>query len=148
MRNKKGPGGGHVNINRSEGFPNGIFHPCALWARGLARWESCRHAVAVAAAVGVSWKFRFKISFLNSVVKSQAPDRPIRSVSSSEYRRIPRGPKLMTFFGQKSIFLSKIGKIDQIQSNSIKIPHFYPLWGAYLYKFGQFVLSLYQCSLR
>ena len=44
-------GDGH----RSEGFPNGIFHPCALWARGLARWESCRHAV-VAAAVGVTWK--------------------------------------------------------------------------------------------
>ena len=24
---------------RSEGFANGIFHPCALWARGLARLE-------------------------------------------------------------------------------------------------------------
>ena len=47
-------------IYRSEGFPNGIFHPCALWARGLARLESCRRvAVAVAAAaVGVIWKFR------------------------------------------------------------------------------------------
>ena len=44
------------NEYRSEGFPNGIFHPCALWARGLARWESCRHGVVVAAAVGVTWK--------------------------------------------------------------------------------------------
>ena len=34
-------------VYRSEGFPNGIFHPCALWARGLARWESSgRVAVA------------------------------------------------------------------------------------------------------
>ena len=40
---------------RSEGFPNGIFHPCALWARALARWENCRRA---AVAVGVIWKFR------------------------------------------------------------------------------------------
>ena len=38
---------------RSEGFPNGIFHPCVLWARGLTRWENCRRAV-----VGVIWKFR------------------------------------------------------------------------------------------
>ena len=38
-----------------EGFPNGIFHSCALWARALARWESCWRAVAV--AVGVSWQF-------------------------------------------------------------------------------------------
>ena len=41
------------------------------------------------------------LSFLNYAAKSQAPDRPIRSVSSSEYRRIPRGPKLTTFLGQK-----------------------------------------------
>ena len=40
---------------RSEGFPNGIFHPCALWARGLARWESCRRVAAVV-VVGVTWK--------------------------------------------------------------------------------------------
>ena len=39
----------------SEGFPNGIFHSCALWARGLARWESCRRVV-VAAVVGVTLK--------------------------------------------------------------------------------------------
>ena len=41
-------------FSRSEGFPNGIFHPCALWARALARWENCRRAVAV--AVGVIWE--------------------------------------------------------------------------------------------
>ena len=46
------------------------------------------------------------MSFLNSAAKSQAPDRPIGSVSSSEYRRIPRGPKLTTFLDQKLIFLS------------------------------------------
>ena len=48
-----GPGGDSPGkkINRSEGFPNGIFHPCALWARALARWDSCRRA-----AVGVIWK--------------------------------------------------------------------------------------------
>ena len=39
----------------SEGFPNGIFHPCALWARGVARLNDCRHVVA---AVGVIWRFR------------------------------------------------------------------------------------------
>ena len=41
---------------RSEGFPNGIFHPCALLARALARWDSCRRVVVV--AVGIIWKFR------------------------------------------------------------------------------------------
>jgi hypothetical protein len=47
-----------LNTNdRSEGFPNGIFHPCTLWARGLARWKNCRR---VAAVVGVIWKFRSK----------------------------------------------------------------------------------------
>ena len=35
------------------GFLNGIFHPCALWVRGLNRLESCRQT-----AVGVTWKFR------------------------------------------------------------------------------------------
>ena len=39
----------------SEGFPNGISHPCALWDGVLARWESCRRVVG---AVGVIWKFR------------------------------------------------------------------------------------------
>ena len=39
---------------RSEGFPNGIFHPCALWDGGLARWKNW-HAVVVV-AVGVIWK--------------------------------------------------------------------------------------------
>ena len=39
-------------LGRSEGFPNGIFDPCALWARGLARWKNWR----AAAAVGVIWK--------------------------------------------------------------------------------------------
>ena len=44
-------------IDRSEGFPNGIFHPCTLWDGGLARWKNCRRAVAAAAAVvGVTWK--------------------------------------------------------------------------------------------
>ena len=40
---------------RSEGFPNGIFHPCPLWARALPRWTNCRRVVA-AAVVGVIWK--------------------------------------------------------------------------------------------
>ena len=44
----------YLSENRSEGFPNGIFHPCALWARAPARWESCRRAVVV--VVGVIWK--------------------------------------------------------------------------------------------
>ena len=35
---------------RSEGFPNGIFDPCALWDGGLARWKNWR------AVVGVIWK--------------------------------------------------------------------------------------------
>ena len=39
---------------RSEGFPNGIFHPCTLWARALARWKNCRRVVV--AVVGVIWK--------------------------------------------------------------------------------------------
>ena len=44
-------------LHRSEGFPNGIFHPCALWARAPARWESCRRAVVVVVVVvGVIWK--------------------------------------------------------------------------------------------
>ena len=43
--------------DRSEGSPNGIFCPCALWARGLARLKNCRR-VAAAAIVGVTWKFR------------------------------------------------------------------------------------------
>ena len=45
------------------------------------------------------------IYFLGSVAKSESPDPPIRSVSSSQYRRIPRGLKLIQFFTQKSIFL-------------------------------------------
>ena len=46
-----------VATSRSEGFPNGIFHPCALWDRALARWESCRRAaVVVVAVVSVIWK--------------------------------------------------------------------------------------------
>ena len=48
------------NPYRSEGFPNGIFHPCALWARGLARQKNCRRVVA--AAVGVSWFHRGAIA--------------------------------------------------------------------------------------
>ena len=40
---------------RSEGFPNGIFHPCPLWARAVARWKNCRRVVVVA-VVGVIWK--------------------------------------------------------------------------------------------
>ena len=32
--------------------PNGIFHPCTLWAVGLARQKHCRRVVVVA-AVGV-----------------------------------------------------------------------------------------------
>ena len=47
--------------DRSEGFPNGIFCPCALWARGLARLKNCRRVAAAAdaaAVVGVTWKFR------------------------------------------------------------------------------------------
>ena len=44
-----------ATTDRSEGFPIGIFHPCALWARAPARWESCRCAAVV---VGVIWKFR------------------------------------------------------------------------------------------
>ena len=52
--------GDHTHIpNRSEGFPNGIFHPCALWDGGVARWESCRRVAAVA---GVIWNSRFKIN--------------------------------------------------------------------------------------
>ena len=56
-----GPGGDSPRYkkkklkSRSEGFPNGIFDPCALWVRGLAIWNSCRRA-AVVAAVGVIWK--------------------------------------------------------------------------------------------
>ena len=42
-----------ISTSRSEGFPNGIFHPCTLWARGLARWKNCRRAAVV---VGVIWK--------------------------------------------------------------------------------------------
>ena len=34
------------NKHRSEGFPNEIFEPCALWARGLAKKNSSRHAAA------------------------------------------------------------------------------------------------------
>ena len=50
-------------IYRSEGFPNGIFHPCTLWDGGLARWTNCRRAVAVAVAVGVSCQNVTLISF-------------------------------------------------------------------------------------
>ena len=43
-------------VHRSEGFLNGIFDPCTLWARGLDRWKNRRRAVAVAAAaVAVTW---------------------------------------------------------------------------------------------
>merc|ERR1712078_708468 len=42
------------HVHRSEGFPNGIFHPCPLWAKALARWKNCRRVVVV--AVGVIWK--------------------------------------------------------------------------------------------
>ena len=43
------------HIGRSQAFRNGIFHPCALWARGLARSKNCRR---IAIAVGAIWKFR------------------------------------------------------------------------------------------
>ena len=66
------------------------------------------------------------IHFLKSVAKSESPDPPIRSVSSSQYRRIPRGLKLLQFLSQKYIFLWKIGK-------KYKIPHFYRLWAGFIY---------------
>ena len=31
--------------------PHGIFHPCTLWARGLARCKNCRRIAAVAVGV-------------------------------------------------------------------------------------------------
>ena len=40
--------------SRSEGFPNGIFYPCALWARGLARWKNCRRVVG--GVISKNWK--------------------------------------------------------------------------------------------
>ena len=45
------------------------------------------------------------IVILSFTTKSGAPDRPIRSVSSSEYRRIRPGPKLTTFLGQNRYIL-------------------------------------------
>ena len=45
--------------HRSEGFLNGIFHPCALLVRGLTRLESCWQTAVV--AVGVTWKFRLTL---------------------------------------------------------------------------------------
>ena len=45
------------------------------------------------------------IHFSESVAKSESPDPPIRSVSSSQYRRNPRGLNLIANFGQKQIFL-------------------------------------------
>ena len=45
---------GRPLTSRSEGFPNGIFSPCTLWARALARWKNCRRVVG--AVVGVIWK--------------------------------------------------------------------------------------------
>ena len=65
------------------------------------------------------------LHFLESVAKSDPPDPPIRSVSWRQYRRIPRGLKLITFFGQKSMFLLKIGKIGQIPSLPIALGGFY-----------------------
>ena len=43
-------------MDRCEGLPNEIFHPCALWAGGRARWKNCRHVAVV--VVGVIWNFR------------------------------------------------------------------------------------------
>ena len=44
-------------LGRSEAFPDRIFYPCVLWARGLARLKHCRWAAA-AVSVGVIWRFR------------------------------------------------------------------------------------------
>ena len=63
--------------------PNRIFHPCALWDRGLARWESCRRVFAV--AVGVTWKSPGSITLTvlvfgpESVSYSARNPRPIQS---------------------------------------------------------------------
>ena len=86
---------------RNEGFPNGIFGPCALWAGGLAGLESCRRVVVV---VGVTWKF-WKIEILTKNPKCS-------------------NVHIYNFHPSKIQILEKIQIL-------IKIPHFYPLWGAY-----------------
>ena len=43
-------------LYRSEVFPKGTFHSCALWARAPTRWKSCQRVAVVAASA--FWKFR------------------------------------------------------------------------------------------
>ena len=108
-------------LNRSEGIPNTIFHPCALWARGLARYGRDVGAPpsSSSASVGNS-DSKYVIFEFYSEIPSSGPSHSIRLVKwvSKNSARA----KVNDILGAtKTIFLSKIGKSYQIQSNYIKV---------------------------
>ena len=130
----------HCN-DRSEGFPNGIFHPCALWDGGLARWKNCRRTVVV----GVIWKMpkykemhtfsKMGMSEISrnvylSEVKAPAgcQDRklPLQELTPDELIHFPDNLKkwlfpifvfLVTFYGIRSLFLPKTKMVRVVHMN-------------------------------
>ena len=110
-----------AHVDRSEGFPNGIFGPWAWWSRGLARWESCRRvAVAAAAVVGVTWKLGSEtVLVFGPESVSYERSRPID-------RCILREISARAFFGKTQKYRKKhISNISRISENrKISFPIF------------------------
>ena len=65
-------------VCRSEGFPDGIFHPCTLWHGGLVRWKLFWRVVIIVVAIGVIWKFRSTFrpgNYYDSCLRPQTVER-------------------------------------------------------------------------
>ena len=79
----------------------------------------------------IFWKINVSVGFFHNRSNFLClwdKTHTIRSVSSRQYRRFRSGPKLMTNWVQKSIFIWKSPKIYKNQWKSIflyKIPHLY-----------------------
>jgi len=85
-------------------------------------------------------KINFQIQnvlILSSPAKSEAPDRLIRSVSSSQYERNIPKPFLMTF----------LAKNDFVYEKTLKFPHFYRL-ARVLYLLGGALKDLLGSGIR
>ena len=92
-----------------QGPQNGGF--CSIsngWSFSISRFTGSQNVWSFSISTFTGRKSSLEISkyiFLGSVAKSDPPDPPIRSVSSSQHRRLPRKLKLITNLGQKQFFL-------------------------------------------
>ena len=78
------------------------------WSFSISRFTGSQNVWSFSISTFTGRKSSLEISkyiFLGSVAKSDPPDPPIRSVSSSQHRRLPRKLKLITNLGQKQFFL-------------------------------------------